>query len=127
MSRDASITFEWGDGETTFRLGWGEIEKLQEVCDCGPYVLLDRLHSGTWRVQDIREVIRWGLIGGGMKPADAARQIRLYVEGFPPADNLEAAQRIMRVGTFGAPEEPVGEPEAANPAESGSTISPTES
>lgn len=127
MSRDASVTFDWGDGETTFRLGWGEIEKLQEVRDCGPYVILDRLHSGTWHVQDIKEVIRWGLIGGGMKPADATRQIRLFVEGLPPADNLEAAQRIMRVGTFGVPDETVGEPEAANPVESASTTSPTES
>jgi hypothetical protein len=118
---------DWGDGETTFRLGWGEIEKLQEARDCGPYVLLDRLHSGTWRVEDIREVIRWGLIGGGMKHADAVKQIRLYVERFAPADNLEAAQRIMRIGTFGVSDETVGEPEAANPAENASTISPTES
>lgn len=117
MSRDASITFTWGDGDTTFRLGWGEIEKLQEALDCGPYVLLNRLHSGEWRIHDIREVIRWGLIGGGMKAGDAAKQIRQYVEGMPPAENLEAAQKIMRVGTFGASDETVGESEAPNQTE----------
>lgn len=125
MSRDGSITFAWGDGETTFRLGWGEIEKLQEACDCGPYVLLNRLHSGAWRIGDIREVIRWGLIGGGMKTGDAATQIKRYVEGLPPAESLEAAQKIMRAGTFGASDETVGEQDAPN--QEGMTVSPTAS
>jgi hypothetical protein len=125
MSRDASITFIWGEDDRTFRLGWGELEKLQEACDCGPYVLLNRLHSGSWRIEDIREVIRWGLIGGGMPHADAAKKIKLYVEGLPPAQNLEAAQKIMRVGTFGASDETVGEQGAPN--QEGTTVSPTES
>lgn len=125
MSRDGSITFIWGEDDRTFRLGWGELEKLQEACDCGPYVLLNRLHSGSWRIEDIREVIRWGLIGGGMKAEIAAKQIRLYVEGIPPAENLEAAQKIMRVGTFGASDETVGESDAPN--QEGTTVSPTES
>ena len=125
MSRDASITFVWGEDDRTFRLGWGELEKLQEACDCGPYVLLNRLHSGSWRIEDIREVIRWGLIGGGMKTGDAAVQIKRYVEGMPPAENLEAAQRIMRVGTFGASDETVGEQAAPN--QEGTTVSPTAS
>jgi hypothetical protein len=125
VSRDASVTFEWGDGETTFRLAWAQWEKLQEVRDCGPYVLLERLHSGGWRIEDIREIIRWGLIGGGKKPEEASKLIRLYVEGFPPADNLEAAQKIARIGTFGAQDETLGETEAPNLGENGSTVSQT--
>ena len=127
MSRDASISFEWGGEERAFRLAWGQLAKLQEARDCGPYVLLDRLVSGTWRVEDIREVIRWGLIGGGMSQEEAAKLIRLHVEGFPPVENLAAAQRIMGAGCVGAPDEKLGEPDAPNPAGSESTTSPTES
>ena len=128
MSRDASITFEWGDGETTFRLDIKHLEKLQEARDCGPMVLLDRLSSGRWLVQDIREVIRWGIIGGGKQPAEASRLLRLYFEGdFPGVDNLLAAIRILGHGIVGPPEEAPGETEAPNPAESELTISPTAS
>jgi hypothetical protein len=128
MSRDASISFEWGDGDTTFALRWAELAKLQEARDCGPYVLLDRLLSGKWRIEDIREVIRWGLIGGGKRPEEASKLIRQYVEGFPPVENLIVAQRIMGAGCVGAPDEPPpGEADAPNPAETASTISQTAS
>lgn len=128
MSRDASITFEWGDGETTFRLDIKHLEKLQEARDCGPMVLLERLSSGRWMVQDIREVLRWGLIGGGKTPAEASKLLRLYFEEtFPGVDNLLAAIRILGHAVVGPPDEPLGEPEAPNPAESELTISPTES
>lgn len=31
MSRDASIDLDWAEGHFTFRLAWGELEKLQEA------------------------------------------------------------------------------------------------
>lgn len=131
MSRDASITFEWGDGPTTFRLGIGEMVKLQEARDCGPYALLNRLASADWRVEDVREVIRWGLVGGGKTPVEAAKLLKLYFEEVPPnmptASNLLAALRIIGAGCVGAPDEPPGEAAAPNPAGSASTTSPTAS
>lgn len=127
MSRDASIELDWADGEHTFRLGWGELSKIQELCDAGPFVVLQRLADGTWKLDDIREVIRWGLIGGG-KPVDEARKlVKTYVEGRPPSENIIFAHGILAAGLQGAPEEEVGNAEAANPAESDLTTSPTES
>lgn len=124
MSRDASITFEWGDGEHTFVLKWGQLVKLQEATDCGPKYLYDMLMAGRWRVEHISETIRWGLIGGGKKPEEANKLLKLYVEGFPLLDNVGPAIRILGAALAGAPDEPPGEASAPNPAgESPSTIS----
>lgn len=124
LSRDAKITIDWGDDTYDFRLGWGEIVSLQEAVDAGPYVVLNRLYSNQWRVEDISNVVRLGLIGGGMTPADALKKVRAYVEARPPLENVLVAQAILSAGLQGAPEEKVGEGEGE--AESESTTSPTE-
>ena len=114
MSRDARVELDWGDGTFTFRLGWGELVMLQEACDAGPYVVLQRLSTGTWRVEDISETIRCGLVGGGMTPADATKRVRSYVKDRPPMESLMVAQAVLSAGIIGAPEEVVGNPEAAD-------------
>lgn len=114
MSRDASITADFGDGAYVFALKWGQLAGLQEVCDAGPFVILDRLSNGTWKVGDIRETIRYGLIGGGVPPTDALNLVREYVEGRPPMENILLARAILSAGLVGAPEENVGERQAAS-------------
>lgn len=114
MSRDARIELDWADGTYSFRLGWGELGKLQEACDAGPLVILERLNSGAWRVEDISNVLRLGLIGGGMEPAAALKKVRAYVEARPPTENLLFAQAVLSVACYGAPDEPLGNPEAAS-------------
>lgn len=105
MARDASITLDWGDDTYTFRLAWGELAKLQEACDAGPYVILSRLSSNSWRMEDISNVIRFGLIGGGKTPVEALKLVRSYVEDRPPVENLLVAQAILSAGLIGAPDE----------------------
>lgn len=125
MSRDASISLDWADGKYLFRLAWGEIVHLQEELDAGPYVILRRLTTGEWRVQDIATVIRWGLIGGGLVPTEAAALVRRYVETRPPVENLIIAQAVLSAGCVGAPDEDASKKAAAPGKESGSTASPT--
>ncbi|MCM2292296.1 gene transfer agent family protein [Allorhizobium sp. BGMRC 0089] len=124
--RDASITLTFADGDYAFRLGWGELEGLQEACDAGPYVILDRLNTGTWRVGDIAHVIRFGLIGGGKTPVEALQLVRRWVEARPPAENVLMAQAILTAGILGAPDETPGEADAANQEGAPLTIFPTE-
>jgi len=126
MSRDAKVELDWADGTYTFRLGWGELEALQEACDAGPWVILERLFTKQCRVGDIAHVIRQGLIGGGLEPTAATKLVRTYVEKRPPAENIVFATIILQAGIQGVPEEPVGEPAAANQTENGLTVSPTE-
>lgn len=127
MSRDASIELDFGDGTYQFRLGWGELAKIQEACDAGPYVVFQRLSDSSWMLRDISEVIRWGLIGGGMKPTDALKLVRDYVEGRPPTECILFAQAILSAGLMGAPEEDTGKTGAASQAETSLMTSPTES
>lgn len=125
MSRDASITLTWGDGDYVFRLAWGQLSELQEKCDAGPFVILNRLSSGTWKVEDIAHVIRLGLIGGGLKPVEALKLVRSYVEDRPPMESLLTAQAILAAAVMGAPDEDRVK-KNENPMETGSTASPTE-
>jgi hypothetical protein len=126
MSRDGSCEIAFNGQQTMFTLAWRELMKIQEACDAGPYVVLDRLLSGRWLLQDISEVIKWGLIGGGMPQAEALKLVATEVERRRPLENLIIAQTILGAGLVGAPEEDVGKKsEAANQEET--MLSPTES
>jgi hypothetical protein len=122
MSRDGSISLTWGDGEHRFRLAIGQLRELQEKCDAGPAEIAGRLTDGRWRVNDVREAVRLGLIGGGMVPAEAYRLTARYVDERPLLESVPVAQAVLMAALVGAPEEPVGKAEAAE-AETGATMS----
>ena len=126
MTRDAKIELTWADGDYTFRLGWGELEALQEACEAGPWTILERLFTKQCLIGDISNVIRQGLIGGGLEPTAATKLVRTYVEKRPPAENLLFATVILQAAIQGAAEEPVGEQPAASQTESSLTASPME-
>lgn len=102
MSRNADVTLEWGDGEYKFRLAIGGLEELQEKCgDVGPQFIFVALTDGSWKVSYIREPIRIGLIGGGLKPLEALRLVKIYVDGRPLIENVLIARAILGAALFG--------------------------
>lgn len=113
MSRSGDISFVWGDGEYAFRLALGELRRLQERTNAGPLELQRRLLQGTWRVDDIRETIRLGLEGGGMKAESVTQRINDYVDGRPLLDNVLVAARILNAALSGPEDELLGKQEAA--------------
>lgn len=113
MSRSAEVSLAWADGEHRFRLAIGQLRELQEKCDAGPAWILYRLQSRQWRVDDIRETLRLGLIGGGMSPMDALGLVARYVDERPLQENVAPAMAVLMAALVGVPEEPVGKPEAA--------------
>jgi hypothetical protein len=128
--RDARIRdVVFADGEYDFRLGWGQLVELQERCGAGPSFVLNRLHTGSWLVEDISETIRLGLLGADkeMKPSTATALVRRYVQERPPLENHTLAVVILTAGLMGSPEEPVGEPEAANQTVPSTTFQTDES
>lgn len=109
MSGSAKVTFTWGDGEHCFRLAIGGLRELQEKCNAGPAQIYTRLGDGTWRVDDIRETLRIGLIGGGMNPTDAHVLVSRYVDARPLAENIFPAMTVVGAALLGVPDDPVGE------------------
>jgi hypothetical protein len=121
MSRNAEITFPFGDGEHVFRLALGQLEELQEKCDAGPGLVMKRLLSPLmeWRTHDVRETIRLGLIGGGMSASEAIKLTRRYVDETPAwAENARLAASILGAALFGVEDEMPGETEAGEAVES---------
>ncbi|MCW8279858.1 gene transfer agent family protein [Agrobacterium sp. InxBP2] len=125
--RDARIELTIWDGDYEFRLGWGEIAQLQEKCDAGPLVVLHRLEHKLWRSEDIEATLRLGLIGAGRKPEEATKLIKDHVRTRPVGEYALAAQAVLVAAVYGAPEEPVGEGDAASQIEHSLTTSLTES
>lgn len=105
---NAEVSFNWADGEHTFRLALGQLRELQEKTSAGPLELLRRLHAGTWRVDDARETIRLGLIGAGMKPTDAIKLVLRYVDERPASESVPPAQAILMAAIFPEEEPPEG-------------------
>lgn len=67
------------------------------LADFNSYSLLRGI-GGDWRIADVRETIRLGLIGGGTTPSDAFIQVSAYVddvEKFPLTDNVGLAAAIL--------------------------------
>lgn len=89
MSRSADIELEFGGELRQFRLPYARLQAIQEATDAGPLELYNRLESGTWRTDELRTVIRQGLIGGGSLPFEANKIVRTYLDDTLPKDETE--------------------------------------
>lgn len=112
MSRAAEITLRFPDEERLYKLPIGRLRELQEKTDCGPMELLARLQAGTWRIDDVRETIRLGMIGGGLPAPEASKLIERYVDDQPLSLAAPYAQAVLYAAVIGAEDEPPGEAEA---------------
>ncbi|WP_312128090.1 gene transfer agent family protein [Brevundimonas sp.] len=111
MSRNALVEAPFGDGVHRFRLAIGQLEELQEKTDCGPEELWSRVSLGTWRVQDLIQTIRLGLIGGGMDAMSALALVGRYVDSGNLVSHKPLVQSILGAALVGAPDEDAREGE----------------
>lgn len=108
----------WAGGEHAFRLGIGELRAIEQKCDAGCAVVLMRLLSTSWKIDDVVQPIRLGLIGGGMPEREAQKEVdRALTLASPYAIAVTAAEVIRRFVMWETPDQP-GEPEAGIAAES---------
>ncbi|MFG1238005.1 gene transfer agent family protein [Xanthobacter autotrophicus DSM 597] len=122
---DARVVLPFGDGDQTFRLALAQLLELQEKTNAGPMDLFMRLRGTSWRVEDIHETLRLGLIGGGMSAPDALRLVQRYA--YPARPLLECVPiAAMVVGaTLSPPEgESVGRQPGKEEAEAETGVSP---
>ncbi|MEN6535651.1 MAG: gene transfer agent family protein [Bryobacteraceae bacterium] len=109
MSAPGTRQIVWANGEDTFCIAKvGLILDLEDKCHAGFAVIMARLENGAWGLNDVREPIRLGLIGGGMKPEAAMAAVRRHVDENPLAHSVLVAYEIVKAAMFGVPDDPVG-------------------
>jgi Phage tail tube protein, GTA-gp10 len=125
MSSDGSIELEWADKRYRFRLAFGQLCELQQLRNAGAIEIMTRLAERRWYVEDIREIIRVGLIGGGMNPTEARVLVTLYIEQRPPMESEQTAMLIIGAAMAGVPrDQPVSKPKAEESTATDGSASP---
>lgn len=127
MSRDGSIELDWPDQGRKYRLRIGELRALQEKCDKGPMEILAALTTGRWRVDDVIQPIRLGLIGGGMPMDEALRVVNFNVHDGNLGQAVIYAVAIVQAAITGPPDEElrVQKGKKLTPATAGSSSKPS--
>ncbi|MDB5618214.1 gene transfer agent family protein [Tardiphaga sp.] len=114
MSRNGACELVWAGDSRTFRLGIGELLALQDRLDAGPAEVANRLRSGNWRVQDVQETFRIGLIGAGVDPKKAKALVDEHICAGRILSHVMMAWAIIINALQGDEIDPVGK-ETADP------------
>lgn len=127
MVAHPEIVLEWANGDYLFALRGAQIEALEAECwnpdtgkkGIGIAAIFTRIMSMSWYRSDLTNVIRLGLVGGGMGAVEAMRLVRDYSETVPlssmtpgvgPDSPLTLAQAILAAAVAGVPESSGKEP-----------------
>jgi hypothetical protein len=113
MSRDGSVELTWAGDLRSFRLGIDELLALQDKRDAGPQEIANRLRSQGWRVQDVHETLRLGLIGGGMEAKQAQRLVDEQARPGKLASSALIAFAVIVSAIQGDESDPVGKKKEA--------------
>ena len=119
MSRTGKVRLTWADGDYDFALKIDQLNELETLTSSddaaqrvGPGHMLGQLIAGVygnWKARWLHDIIRLGLIGGGMEPVPALRLVRRYVDVRPLSESLEPAKAILMAAIVGGDEDEPGE------------------
>lgn len=119
MSADGSVELMWAGENRRFRIGIGEFRGLQESVNSrrvlisatpvGPAALLQMLRTNDAWPDDVRDVLKAGLVGGGVTVTEASRLLIRQFDGKPLLEHTKTAFLILLAGLVGVPED---EPES---------------
>lgn len=91
-----------GDAEHEFTLSDAMVLELERLTGAGIGALYQRVTGMTFRGSDISEIIRLGLIGGGMSPQEAMQLVATYVHDRPLGETLPLALDVLDARWSGA-------------------------
>jgi hypothetical protein len=106
----------FGDEERSFILTLGGIRALQLKIGCGFGAIAKRFSAGEWHVDDLREVIRQALIGGGELPAAAEKLLQTWFDCHPLQEMVNLSAAIIYTALIGVDGDPVGKLETEKEA-----------
>jgi hypothetical protein len=100
-----TYTAFFGDGEKTFAFPSIElIQELERKTGHGIVALFSLIRNNGCSYNDLVEVIRLGLIGGGTTPPEADALVKTYAIARPIGESLAVALGILAALFFGTEE-----------------------
>ncbi|MBY5503139.1 gene transfer agent family protein [Rhizobium leguminosarum] len=108
----------WQGGEHSFRLGIGELRAIEQRSDAGCAVVMMRLLSSQWKIDDVINPIRLGLIGGGMEERLAQKAIEAALDVASPYALAVTSADVLRRFIMWETDDQPGEPKAVIAKES---------
>lgn len=92
----------FGDGEKLFSFPTRElIEELERKTGHGVGALFRRFRTSEYSLSDVLQVVRLGLVGGGMAPVEADRLTNVYGVGRPLSEVFAVADGVIAALFFG--------------------------
>tara|TARA_R110002049_G_scaffold23545_10_gene83646 strand:- start:37781 stop:38323 length:543 start_codon:yes stop_codon:yes gene_type:complete len=92
----AELIADWAGKERLFRLSFGAILDLEEICgkDAIGAIFL-RVSAGKFKVSDIYHILRLALIGGGMSAVEVKQLMDLRFDTIPYMEHSALAGDIL--------------------------------
>ena len=85
----------FGDGQKRFALTDPMITELERITDTGIGALYLRIVASQFRLVELSEIIRLGLIGAGTNPQEAMRLVDTYAKDRPLSEVFPLALDIL--------------------------------
>lgn len=96
----------FGDGEKSFSLTPEMIIELERKTNSAIGAIYSRFMHAQFHFIDIVEIIRLGLIGGGISPTEAETLVEAYAKPRPIMETMPLAFDILDLAWNGVPAEP---------------------
>jgi hypothetical protein len=99
--RDGRVELVFVGDERAFRLGIEELLALEDACDAALAEIAGRLQANRWRLRDLTEILRLGLIGGGTEPKSAKMLVEQALSPGRILQNVVAARIVLNAALMG--------------------------
>jgi len=94
----------FGDRDHSFALTDPMVRELEQITGRGIGALYLETVAGRWHLPHLTEIVRLGLIGGGMNPEQALRLVNTYAKDRPLAEVYPLALDVLDARWSGVPD-----------------------
>lgn len=115
MSADGSVELTWAEEPRKFRIAIGEFRGLQESVNArrvaigaepvGPSAMLTALRTNNAWPDDVRDVLKAGLVGGGVAYDKAQRLLARHFDNKPLLEHTKTAFLVLLAALVGVPDD----------------------
>lgn len=136
MSADGSIELEWAEETRKFRIAIGGFRDVQESINSrrvaigaepvGPSAILSALRTNNAWPDDVRDILKAGLVGGGLAYDKAQRLLVKNFDNKPLLAHTKTAFLVLLAALVGVPDDEPAKKKIAEVPDATSESSPSE-